>query len=282
MSLAKSLSHVLWIGGPPGAGKSTIASRLARRHGLRLYSADTRTWEHRDRAVEAGNPAALRWEAMSLDERWDGPSAQEMLEMSLHEARGAMVVDDLLALPRTPLVVAEGSVLPASVVSAGLAERSQAVWLLPTRSFQDDRLQARSMSAGKTALYRLLSETIGREASEHGVIVLTVDGSRDADATVATLEEQFSEALARGPRAEPLAERRALVREANQAIAAQVRGFYARPWATGDPDASDREFLCECGDRDCNATVPARPSTLDSNWILAPGHGERSDRGEAQ
>ena len=282
MSLAKSLSHVLWIGGPPGAGKSTIASRLARRHGLRLYSADTRTWEHRDRALKAGNPAALRWEAMSPDERWDGPSAQEMLELSLHEARGAMVVDDLLVLPRAPLVVAEGSVLPASAVSAGLAERSQAVWLLPTRSFQDDRLQARSMSAGKTALDQLLSETIGREASEHGVIVLTVDGSRDADATVATLEEQFSEALARGPRAEPLAERRALVREANQAIAAQVRGFYARPWATGDPDANDREFLCECGDRDCNATVPARPSTLDSNWILAPGHGERIDRGEGR
>jgi adenylylsulfate kinase-like enzyme len=41
------LRHVLWIGGAPGSGKTTIATRLARRHGLRLYSADTKTWEHR-------------------------------------------------------------------------------------------------------------------------------------------------------------------------------------------------------------------------------------------
>jgi adenylate kinase family enzyme len=41
---------VLWIGGPPGAGKSTVARHLARRRGLRWYQADTHTWTHRDRA----------------------------------------------------------------------------------------------------------------------------------------------------------------------------------------------------------------------------------------
>ena len=64
-----SLRHVLWIGGPAGAGKTTIATRLARRHGLRWYNADTQTWAHRDRAIAAGSPAAIRWEAMSPEER---------------------------------------------------------------------------------------------------------------------------------------------------------------------------------------------------------------------
>lgn len=275
---ATSLNHVLWIGGPPGAGKSSVAIRLARRHGLRLYSADTRTWEHRDRALLAGNRAARRWEAMSPDERRDGSSPQELLEMSLHAERGAMVIDDLRALPPTPLVVAEGSVLPAAAVSAGVAERSHAVWLLPTRSFQERSLDGRAAGPGTALLYRLLAETITREAGEHGVRALTVDGSRDVDAIVAWLEEQFSAALAHGPHAASLVERQALLREANQAIAAQLRGFYARPWAGGDPDSVIRDLICECGDRRCDARVSTRLSALVSGAVLAPGHGEPRDR----
>ena len=39
------------------------------------------------------------------------------------------------------------------------------------------------------------------------------------------------------------AERRALLREANAAIVAQVRGYYARPWAEGDAESVVREAL---------------------------------------
>ena len=58
----QTLRHVLWIGGPPGGGKSSVATRIARRYGLRWYGADTRTWRHRDRALRAGKrrPAAGR------------------------------------------------------------------------------------------------------------------------------------------------------------------------------------------------------------------------------
>ena len=72
----QELGHVLWIGGPPGSGKTAVASRLARRYGLRLYSSDTRTWQHRDRALRAGNAAARRWEAMTPEERWQLGSAE--------------------------------------------------------------------------------------------------------------------------------------------------------------------------------------------------------------
>ena len=81
------MRHVFWIGGPPASGKTTVATRLARRHGLRWYGADTRTWEHRERAVQAGNPAAIPWEATRSEERWTLPAA-DLLELSLHRERG--------------------------------------------------------------------------------------------------------------------------------------------------------------------------------------------------
>jgi hypothetical protein len=38
--LRERLGHVYWIGGGSGAGKSTIAGRLAARHGLGVYATD--------------------------------------------------------------------------------------------------------------------------------------------------------------------------------------------------------------------------------------------------
>jgi hypothetical protein len=269
---ALTLRHVLWIGGPPGTGKTAVATRIARRHGLRWYGADTRTWQHRDRALRAGNPAARRWETMAPQQRWVQSTPAQMLEMSLHAERGPMVLDDLRALPDSPLVVAEGSTLPAQSVSSGLADRSRAVWLLPTDDFQRALLGARDTPPGPTALYLLLRDRIASEASQHGAPTLTLDGSLDLEATVTAVEELFAAALAEGPGAETRAERRVLLREANEAIVAQVRGYYARPWAEGDAESVVREFLCECGSTACHASVHVPVATVLAGAVLAPGH----------
>jgi len=39
-ALRARLQHVYWIGGGSGAGKSTIARRVAAQHGLHVYSTD--------------------------------------------------------------------------------------------------------------------------------------------------------------------------------------------------------------------------------------------------
>ena len=61
--LRARLRHVYWIGGGSGAGKSTIARRLADRHGLRLYATDDVMADHARRSTpeEAPAPAPSSW-----------------------------------------------------------------------------------------------------------------------------------------------------------------------------------------------------------------------------
>ncbi len=266
------MDHALWIGGPPASGKTTIARLLARRYGLRLSSADTLTWVHRDRALAAGNEAALRWESLMPSERWVGPTPRELLAMSLHHERGAMVIDDLQVLPHAPLIVAEGSPLPASAVSSGVIPRAHSIWLLPTADFQRARLAAAGTTGGPAALYEHLRAVIEREAREHDVPVLIVDGSASIPELVAAVEERFGAALRNGPRAETVAERQSLLREMNDAIVGQVRGYYARPWASGDPEAVRQMFVCECGDPACDLDVERSVGEVSAHPAYGPGH----------
>jgi hypothetical protein len=207
---------------------------------------------------------------MTPEERWEWSSPEPMLEMSLHSERGPMVIDDLQALPRAPLIAAEGSTLPAYAVSSGIADRSRAVWLLPTPEFYEAQLA--SLSRGPRELYRVLAAEIAREAEAHGAPTLIVDGSGDVDETVTAVERRFAEALATGPHAETHAERQALLREANLAAVEQVRAYYSRPWAEGDADTVIRTFLCECGDPSCVASVDVDVGSAADAPVLEASH----------
>jgi hypothetical protein len=251
-----TLEHVLWIGGASGAGKTTLATRFARRHGLRWYSADAHTWEHRDAAIRAGHEGAIRWETMTMGERHataiDRPA--DLLHLNLDFDRGRMIVDDLLRLPAEPLVVADGSTILPELVAEGRARRDRAVWLVPTfevhRSFHEANGMAHLVE------YRwLVIEEVARQAAAYDVNVLRVDETVGADDALAIVEALFAEAIAAGPRAERPAERRALLEYANEAAVAQARAFLARPWSDGDEASFVRPFRCECDDPECREIV---------------------------
>ncbi|RAJ60661.1 hypothetical protein K378_04480 [Streptomyces sp. Amel2xB2] len=265
---------VLWLGGAPGAGKTTVARLLARRHGLRWYSADAHTWEHRDRALAEGHPGAVRWESLSRTERWTG-THEELLAMSLHRERGAMIADDVRALPAGPLTIAEGTpVTPAAVAV------DRALWLLPTPAVQRERLLRRGMSPedGAFRLYRRLFTEIEDEIASYGVRTLALDGTQSPEETAAAVERIFADALAEGPKAASAPERRALLRHGNRAVVVQHQQFFARPWAPPDPGTQQWPFACECGETSCAEDVgmaPARfpaPPDPASPPVLAPGH----------
>jgi 2-phosphoglycerate kinase len=130
------MDHVYWIGGGSGAGKSTIAQRIAAEHGLRYYSTDAAMADHAARSTPDSAPELHRFLAMDMDERWATRSPEVMLE-TFHWFRGEgfeHIVEDLAAGAEP--VIAEGFRLLPELVAPLLAHSNQAVWLLPTPEFR--------------------------------------------------------------------------------------------------------------------------------------------------
>jgi 2-phosphoglycerate kinase len=137
-ALRDGLGHVYWLGGGSGAGKSTIARRVADGHGLRLYATDDAMPDHARRCAPGDCPSLAAFAAMDMDERWLNRSPQTMLE-TFHWFQGEgfhLILEDLLRLPTRPGVIVEGFRLLPRLVQPLLANPDHAVWLLPTPGFR--------------------------------------------------------------------------------------------------------------------------------------------------
>jgi 2-phosphoglycerate kinase len=199
IDLRTRLRHVRWIGGGSGAGKTTVARRLAERHSLHLYSTDDRMADHVARTDPAETPLLQAFLAMDMDERWANRSPSMMLE-TFHWFQGEgfdMIVEDLLArAEERRLVVVEGFRLLPRLVAPLLGHATQAVWLLPTPDFRRTAFDSRGFTwsiPGRTrdperALAnllerdRLFTNLIAAEARRLGLRVIEVDGDLDLEA----------------------------------------------------------------------------------------------------
>lgn len=206
--LRSRLRHVLWIGGGSGAGKSTIAARLAAEHGLHLYDTDAVMSDHAARTTPEQAPYLHEFMAMSMDERWVDRSPEVMFE-TFHWFRGegfGLIVEDLLALPEGTPVVAEGFRLLPALVGPLLADPSRAVWLLPTQRFRRDAVQSRAVPgsgflhrtgdperAGRNIAERdrLFVDRTRRETRLLGLAAIEVDTAMTEDDSVRRVSELF-------------------------------------------------------------------------------------------
>ena len=206
-ALRDRLRDVCWIGGGSGAGKSTVARRLAARHGLRRYATDGVMADHGRRSTPADSPFLAEFAAMDMDERWVSRPPETMLE-TFHWFRGegfGLIVEDLLRLPAGPGVIAEGFRLLPRLVRPLLSVPGHAVWLCPTPGFRRTAFASRGSLfhiAGKTsdpdkALANLLERDamfttrLREEATGLGLPVIDVDPTVTEDDLTGRIARAF-------------------------------------------------------------------------------------------
>jgi hypothetical protein len=204
---AGALRHVYWIGGGSGAGKSTVARRIAERHGLRRYSTDDVMPDHAARSTADESPLLFDFMAMDMDERWMTRSPEVMLE-TFHWFRGEgfhLIVEDLLDLPAEPAVVAEGFRLLPHLVAPLLTVPGHAVWLIPTEGFRRAAFESRGSTwqiAGRTTdpertlrnlleRDRMFTERLREETRRLGLRTVEVDVTMTEDDVVERVTKAF-------------------------------------------------------------------------------------------
>ena len=135
---AQAPETILWLGGSPCSGKSSIASDLAKLHGLTTYHCDEHWDAHVARASAERQPHLARVAHMTWDEIWMRPVATLLAdELTSYRQEFSMILDDLAARqPSSGKLLAEGTALLPGSVAPHLTDERQALWLVPTEAFQ--------------------------------------------------------------------------------------------------------------------------------------------------
>jgi hypothetical protein len=204
--LGQSLSHVLWIGGGTDSGKTTISQIIAKRYGLQLYNYDRHDLPQVKRLAQTSAHYRTALTA-SMDERWVRPEPAYLVQRALRGFRDRfpLVIEDLLALPREPMIVAEGFGLTPALLFPVLSSVRQAVWLVPTEAFKWASMQRRNKPSFRDEtsdperatrnLFRrdmMLTERFKAQARSRGLTVYEVDGSRSIAEMAALIDQHFA------------------------------------------------------------------------------------------
>ncbi|MEO6891704.1 MAG: hypothetical protein ABI456_19095 [Ktedonobacteraceae bacterium] len=209
----RTLSHVLWIGGSPCSGKSTISHTIAQIYVFLDYHLDAWSRNHFARRVAAGDTEAIAFLEMPMDQRW----VERPVEVLVQEAITSwskdfhLVLEDLLALPRENFIVAEGNFFPESVAPY-LSSLHQAIWLVPTDAFcEQGRRQRWTEQVRRQKLHGVYNEGHDPEKRRRNIIardcqlaryvkqqaealhlpIYEVDGSRSREDMTELVERHF-------------------------------------------------------------------------------------------
>ncbi len=203
-----TLHAALWIGGAQWAGKSTVARILAIRHGLTAYHYDYHDARgHLDRrAAQRARSGRPFIEPAGPDWAGSTPAALAEESLAVFADRLPFVFDDLRALVSPHPVLAEGFGLRPDALAPLIDTPDRMIVMVPTEEFRRHQIRTlpRAMAPGvavgdsvraqahRVERDRLLAEHAVGAANEHGIRVLEVDGSLDAETVADQVATHFA------------------------------------------------------------------------------------------
>jgi|SRR5579884_4280200 len=211
-----ALRHVLWIGGATDSGKTSVARALAERFGLQTYHYDLFDREtppgHWSRIDPKQHPHMYATNVADRDWMWVDTTPEVLVQRwrDTVPERFGLTLQDLLAMPPHPPIVAEGYGITPSLVAPLLSTPHQAIWLISTEEvkrhiyvqrgkgrFIDTRDPERAR-ANHMARDLLLADLIRTEAMSLDMPFIDIDGSQSLEEVTDTVAAHMAPVLRGG------------------------------------------------------------------------------------
>ncbi|HET8708848.1 MAG TPA: hypothetical protein VFL85_01055 [Candidatus Saccharimonadales bacterium] len=199
------MSHVYLIGGGPGSGKSSIAQHLSKKFGLEYWKGDDFVGEHQQEAAERKFPVnnyvqslgddEQQLELIKLTAKQEWARQEELFYILLKELR----------LRKFDQLILEGNCLLPNLVMERFEYPHSAIWLVPTRQFQEELYPKRDwvsdlLKQAKDPALTLRSwiardeefnETIINQTKAHDLPLKIIDGKEELEQVEAWVEKEL-------------------------------------------------------------------------------------------
>ena len=205
--LQNNLAHILWLGGSPCAGKSSIANLLADKSRLDVYHCDEAFADQRQMIDPDKQPMLHKWTTSTWNELWMQPVETLLSEaIACYREHFQFVVSDLLSLPASQPILVEGNCLLPDSVQPWLSCPEQAIWLVTSADFVRTHYPDRGSWVQdivnqcidpQQALQNWMDSEVlfANEVSEHvknlGLTLLLVDGAQTIAKAADRVEAHF-------------------------------------------------------------------------------------------
>jgi 2-phosphoglycerate kinase len=198
--------NVLWLGGSPCSGKTSISEILTRRFDLNVYHVDEALEKHAQSFDPKLQPALAKWSASSWEERWMQPVDDLLRDaIACYREHFALICEDILAMPEHQSLLVEGTALLPRDVATVLPNKNQAIWIMPTADFQRGHYAQRPWVRGvvdqcsdpEMAFNNWMERDarfarwIEAEVTARDLHLLKIDGTRTIEALTEVVAAQF-------------------------------------------------------------------------------------------